>query len=211
MYTLYWDKGSANMVCHAALIEMGVPFELVRIDADRGQQKSPEYRKLNPNARVPTLVEDGRVMYESAAILLYLCEKHPQAGLMPAVGSPLRAPFLQWLFYLTNTVQEALMNWWHADNYLDGERERADLKAGAEQRLARMWALLDSQIATGGGPCLLGKDCTAVDLFLTMVAHWSRKMAKPARSYPHIGRLMALVEARPSWRKMMADEGNSWT
>ena len=211
MYTLYWDKGSANMACHAALIEMGVPFELVRIDADRRQQKSPEYLKLNPNARVPTLVEDDRVMYESAAILLYLCEKHPKSGLMPAVGSPQRAPFLQWLFYLTNTVQEALMNWWHADNYLDGDQERADLKAGAERRLAKMWALLDSQIAASGGPCLLGKDCTAVDLFLTMVAHWSRKMPRPARSHANIGKLMSLVEARPSWQKMMADEGNSWT
>lgn len=206
MYTLYWAKGSANMVCHAALIETGVPFKLVEIDVDKGQQKSPEYLKLNPNARVPTLIEDGRVMYESAAILLYLCEKHPQAGLMPPVGSAERARFLQWLFYLTNTPQEALMNWWHADNYLGTSEEQSALKAGAEQRLARIWALLDREIA---GPYLLGANCTAIDLFLTMVAHWSRKMARPARSYPRIGKLMALVEARPSWRKMMADEGNS--
>jgi glutathione S-transferase len=211
MYTLYWSKGSANMACHAAMIEMGVPFKLIEIDADKGEQKSAEYLKLNPNARVPTLIEDGRIMYESAAILLYLCEKHPQTGLMPPVGSAKRACFLQWLFYLTNTVQEALMNWWHADNYLEKDDERAALKAGAERRLAKMWHLFDSQIAAGGGPYLLGGDCTAVDLFLTMVAHWSRKMAKPGRSYPHIGKLMALVEARPSWQKMMADEGNSWT
>lgn len=208
MYTLYWAKGSANMVCHAALIEMGVPFKLVEIDVDNGQQKSPEYLKLNPNARLPTLVEDGRVMYESAAILLYLCEKHPQAGLMPPVGSPERARFLQWLFYLTNTPQEALMNWWHADNYLSKSDEQAALKAGAEQRLARMWTLLDREIAS---PYMLGANCTAIDLFLTMVAHWSRKFAKPARSYPKIGKLMALVEARPSWQKMMTDEGNSPT
>jgi glutathione S-transferase len=208
MYTLYWARSSANMVCHAAMIEMGVPFKLVEVDVDKGQQKSPDYLKLNPNARVPTLVEDGRVMYESAAILLYLCEKHPQAGLMPPVGSPQRAPFLQWLFYLTNTVQEALMNWWHADNYLDKSEQQIALVAGAERRLARMWQLLDQQIAAGG-PFLLGRECTAVDLFLTMVAHWSRKTAKPARGYPNIGKLMALVETRPSWQKMMADEGNS--
>ena len=55
----------------------------------------------------------------------------------------------------------------------------------------------------------IGRDCTAVDLFLTMIAHWSRKMARPARSYANIGKLMALVEARPSWRKMMSNEGNS--
>jgi glutathione S-transferase len=178
----------------------------VEIDADKGEQKSADYLKINPNARVPTLIEDGRIMYESAAILLYLCEKHPQAGLMPAVGSAERARFLQWLFYMTNTPQEALMNWHHADNYLDDEGQRTALKAGAERRLAKMWELLDGEIA---GPYLIGRDCTAVDLFLTMIAHWSRKMARPARSYANIGKLMALVEARPSWRKMMSNEGNS--
>ena len=95
MYTLYWSRDSANMVCHAALIEIGAPYKLIEIDADKNEQKSAAYRKLNPHARVPTLIEDGRVMYESAAILLYLCEKHPEAGLMPPVGSPARAHFLQ--------------------------------------------------------------------------------------------------------------------
>ncbi len=207
MYTLYWSRGSANMACHAALIEIGAPFKLVEIDADKGEQKSAAYRAINPHARVPTLIDDGRVMYESAAILLYLCEKHPEARLMPAVGSPDRGQFLQWLFYLTNTVQEALMNWWHADNYLESESERRSLIASAARRLERMWQLLDGVIARNG-PYLLGREFSAVDMFLAMLGHWSRKMAKPARSYPNIGRLMALVEERPAYSRMMADEGN---
>jgi glutathione S-transferase len=207
MYTLYWSKGSANMVCHAALIEMGAPYKLIEIDADKNEQKSAAYLKLNPHARVPTLVEDGRVMYESAAILLYLCEKHPEAGLMPPVGSAGRAHFLQWLFYLTNTAQEALMNWWHADNYLESDAERKSLTASAERRLANMWQLLDGVLAKSG-PYLLGAEFSAADMFLVMLAHWSRKMAKPARGHPHIGKLMALIEARPAYRRMMVEEGN---
>lgn len=208
MYTLYWSKGSANMACHAALIEIGTPHKLIEVDADRNEQKSAAYLKINPHGRVPTLIEDGRVMYELAAILLYLCEKHPEAGLMPPVGAPGRAHFLQWLFYLTNTVQEALMNWWHPDNYLETDAEQKALVAGAERRLARMWQLLDGVLGKGG-PYLLGRDFSAVDMFLVMLAHWSRKMEKPARSYRHIGRLMELVEARPAYRRMMAEEGNS--
>lgn len=207
MYTLYWSRDSANMACHAALIEIGAPYKLIEIDADRNEQKSAAYLKLNPHGRVPTLVEDGRVMYESAAILLYLCEKHPNAGLMPAVGTPARSHFLQWLFYLTNTVQEALMNWWHADNYLESDAERKSLTASAEHRLARMWQLLDGVLAKPG-PYLLGPEFSAADMFLVMLAHWSRKMAKPARGYPQIGKLMALIEARPAYRRMMAEEGN---
>ena len=71
--------------------------------------------------RVPTLVHGDRVIYESAAIVLYLCEAHPEAGLMPLPGERGRGAFLQWLFWLTNTLQEDLQHWWHADNYLDCE------------------------------------------------------------------------------------------
>jgi glutathione S-transferase len=208
MYTLYWSKGSANMVCHAALIEIGAPYKLVEVDADKNEQKSAAYLKINPHARVPTLIEDGRIMYESAAILLYLCETHPEAGLMPPVGSPTRAHFLQWLFYLTNTVQEALMNWWHADHYLETDAERKSLAASTERRLARMWQLLDGVLGKDG-PYLLGRDFSAIDMFLVMLAQWSREMKKPARSYPHLGRLIELIEARPAYRRMMTEEGNS--
>ena len=77
MYTLYWSKGSANMVCHAALIEIGAPYKLIEIDADKGEQKSAAYLKINPHARVPTLIvspyakrgEIGHGQYEHASIL----------------------------------------------------------------------------------------------------------------------------------------------
>jgi len=209
MYTLYWSKGSANMACHAALIEIGAPYKLVEIDIDRNEQKSAAYLKLNPHARVPTLIlDDGRVMYESAAILLFLCETHPKARLMPAVGAAGRPHFLQWLFYLTNTVQEALINWWHADNYMESDTERKALVASAERRLAHMWQHLDG-VLEREGPYLLGREFSVIDIFLTMVGHWSRKMARPARSFPHIGRVMELVEARPAYRRMMTEEGNT--
>ena len=99
------------------------------------------------------------------------------------------------------------MNWWHADNYLESEAERKSLVAGAERRLANMWQHLDGVLAKPG-PYLLGAEFTAADMFLVMLAHWSRKMAKPACGYPQIGKLMALIEARPSYRRMMVEEGN---
>jgi glutathione S-transferase len=208
MYRLYWSKGGANMACHAVLIEIGAPYHLVEIDSQKNEQKSPDYLKLNPHGRVPTLVEGGRVMYESAAIVLHLCERHPEAGLMPAVDSPRRGLFLQWMFYLTNTLQEALAHWWHADHFLDGEAERKSLPRVAERRLVVMWEHLDGVLAAGG-PYLLGKDFSAADIFLTMLARWSRNTQKPARLYPHLGRLIALVEARPAYARMMAEEGIS--
>ena len=79
MYKLYWGRGGANMAPHAVLEEIGAPFELVELDFDRNEHKAAEYLQLNPNGRVPTLIHDGKAIYESAAILLYLCERHPEA------------------------------------------------------------------------------------------------------------------------------------
>ena len=209
IYRLYWDRGSANMAPHAVLHEIGCPFELVRVDGSKGENRSAAYLALNPHHRVPTLVHGDRVMYEAAAIVLYLCENHPQAGLMPAVGAPGRHLFLQWLFYFTNTLQEELQHWWHADNYIDDPAAWQELKAVAERRLGVMFSKIDSTLAADG-PYMLGPVFTAADLYLVMLCRWTRGMARPATSYPHIGQLVGLVTARPAWAAMMRDEGIDW-
>jgi glutathione S-transferase len=197
------------MAPHAVLREIGCPFELVRVDTAKGENRTPEYLALNPNHRVPTLIHGSRVMYESAAITLYLCENHPDAGLMPLPGEPGRELFLQWLFFFTNTLQEELQHWWHADNYLDSEPARAEMKAVAERRLAGIFSQIDSHLA-GKGPHVLGERFSAADFFLAMLCRWTRAMAVPATDYPHLNRLIGIVTARPAWAAMMEAEGINW-
>ena len=209
VYRLFWDRGSANMAPHAVLREIGCRFELIRVDISKAENRDPAYLALNPNARVPTLMHGDRVIYESAAIVLYLCEAHPGAGLMPLPGEAGRGAFLQWLFWLTNTLQEDLQHWWHADNYLDTEPARHELKAVSERRLGRMFSDLDSRLGQGG-PYMLGNCFSAVDIFLVMLCRWTRGMAVSATSYPNLNRLIGLVTARPAWKAMMRAEGIDW-
>ena len=205
MYTLYWDPGSANMAPHAILEEIGAPHRLALIDCDKGQQRSAEYLKINPHGRVPTLVDGDMVMFESAAICLYLAEKHPEAKLAPPVGAPRRGHYLQWMAYLTNTVQEALMHHYHAEYYGPGEA-REGIIAVNDQRLDRMWALIDGELARGG-PYLLGDSFSAPDIYLTMLTRWTRKMDRPGAAQPNIRRLVERVRARPAYQRMLAAEG----
>lgn len=197
------------MAPHAVLREIGCPFEMIRVDISQGENREQAYLALNPNARVPTLVHGERVIYESAAILMYLCEAHPEAGLMPLPGDPLRGHFLQWLFWLTNTLQEDLQHWWHADNYLDTEPGRHELKVVSERRLGRMFSQIESGLGRAG-PYLLGEGFSAADIFLVMLCRWTRGMARPATSYPHLNRLIGLVTSRPAWKAMMLAEGIDW-
>ena len=197
------------MAPHAVLREIGCRFELVRVDTAKGENRTPEYLALNPNHRVPTLVHGDRVIYESAAILLYLCENHPEAGLTPLPGEAGRHLFLQWLIYFTNTLQEELQHWWHADNYLDSEAAREEMKAVAERRLDAMFSQINAVLAKAG-PYMLGNRFSAADFFLVMLCRWTRAMAVPATRYPNVKRLIDLVTARPSWAAMMEAEGIDW-
>jgi glutathione S-transferase len=197
------------MAPHAILRELGVPFELVRIDVAKDENHAPSYLALNPNHRVPTLVHGEKVLYESAAIVIYLCERHPEAGLMPMPGSNNRHLFLQWLLYFTNTLQEDLQHWWHADNYLDREDNRHDMKIVAERRLDLIFSRLDSMLGHNG-PYMLGECFSALDIFLAMLCRWTRQMPQPATSYPKVNRLIGIVTERPAWVQMMKAEGITW-
>jgi glutathione S-transferase len=82
--TLYGSTSTAALVVHWLLIELGIEHELVLLDFDAREHKSAEYLALNPAGVVPTLLIDGLVLTEAAAIALYLADRHPDAGLLPA-------------------------------------------------------------------------------------------------------------------------------
>ena len=113
MYTLYYSPGSASMVVHLVLLELGVPYSLEKVDFDKGAQRSAEYLRLNPRGQVPTLVIDGEPHIESAALLMLLAERHPEARLAPAPGSPLRADWYQWIAFCTNSFGSAYRLWFY--------------------------------------------------------------------------------------------------
>jgi glutathione S-transferase len=207
MYKLYWAPGSAAMAPHAMLEDIGAPFELVKIDTKAGAQLGADYLKLNPHARVPTLIYDGdRVMYESAAICLFLADRHPELGFTPKAASKDRGPFLQWMAYLTNTVQEACMHWWHPEKFVDGESEQDAVKRKAEQRTAEMFRFLDAHLGKSG-PYLCGAGFYVCDYYVVMLARWTRAMAAPAHTNPNINRLIRAVIERPGYARMLKAEG----
>lgn len=204
MYTLYHSPSTASMAPHILLRELGVPHRLALTDTEAGAQRQPEYLRLNPHARVPTLVDGDTVIYESTAIGLYLCERHPEAGLAPAIGSPLRGDFLKWMIYLTNTVQAELMLYFYTERYVPPAQADA-LKATAVERAAGMFARIDAHLADR--PYLLGEAISAADIYLFMVSRWTRNTTRKARDLPHLGALLARVMARPQVREAYAIEG----
>lgn len=203
-YKLYWYAGSAAMAPHAILHETGADFLL--IEAQSPYLKSEEYREINPNGTVPTLVcEDGSLIYESAAICQFLAEQHPEMGLNPAIDDPQRGQYLQWMMHLTNTVQEAMTIWWHPEQYTDVVEVQRKLRVESEARVDRLWRVIDRHLGENG-PHLCGDSFLTCDYYLAMLVRWTRGMAKPGENFTNINRLVKIAMARPAYAKMLQDQ-----
>ncbi|MGH8222901.1 MAG: glutathione S-transferase family protein, partial [Woeseiaceae bacterium] len=100
-YVLYSDPGSGGATVELALAEIGADIELRGVPLERDAQRSADYAAVNPQRKLPTLVTpSGEVLTESAAILITLAERHPEARLLPPVPSPERAQALRWLLFI---------------------------------------------------------------------------------------------------------------
>lgn len=205
MYVLYYSPGTASMAVHQTLLELGVPHELRMVDLDSKEQRSPDYLRLNPNGTVPTLIVDGLAVYECAALLLLLAERHPDAGLAPAPGAPRRAVWLQWMVHLANTLHPAFRQWFYPQDFARPEHE-PESKEFARRRIEAAWGRLDAHLAAHG-PYVTGESFSIADIYATMLMRWSRNMPKTATAWPALADLAQRVKARPSWRRLYAIEG----
>jgi glutathione S-transferase len=207
MYQLHYFPANANAAPHMVLEELGAKYELLLVDRTRDAQKSREYLKINPNGRIPTLVDKRLVLSEAAAIVLHLVDQHPDSGLAPKIGTQERAKFYQWLTFLTNSLQEELMTWQYPERLAGKNSAAAEVvKRGAEARASTFLDVVEDHL-TANGPLFLGNELSAVDFYLVMLSRWARPMTKPPRSRPNIAKLLDKVTALPSVRRAYEREG----
>ena len=208
MIELHYYPSNASFAPHILLEEMGIPFTLRQVDRASNEHKSPAYLKLNPNGLIPVLVDGDLVLYETAAILLHLVDTHPQAGLAPAVGTVERAQFYKWLVWLSASLQSQMPIYFYTDRYvLPGNTAgAAEVKALTEKRIEGLIDQIDAQLASHGGPWLLGERFSALDPYAFMLCRWTRMGRRPARTLPHVGPYLQRVLARPATQRVIATE-----
>jgi glutathione S-transferase len=207
---LHYDPGSAAMVPHILLQELGERFELVPVSRAQRAHKEPAYLRLNPNGLIPVLVDGDLVLYETAAIVLHLCDTHPQAQLAPAVGTRERAHFYKWLMWLTNTLQTTLIAYFYPERWVDeGNAEgAAQVKRHAERKVAGLLQQLDAELARHGQSWFGGASFGALDPFVFTLCRWTRNFRneRPARDHEHLGPYLQRVLARPAVQRVLATE-----
>lgn len=209
MIQLHYYPSTAAMVPHIVLEEIGLPYERVFVDRTRDAHKTPEYLRLNPNGSIPVLTDGDLVLYETAAIVLHLCDTQPQARLAPELGSAQRAHFYKWLMWLTNTLQAALMIYFYPERWVDeaDTAGAAELKAHAQAKIGVMLRQLDGELARHGNAWFLGEHYTALDAYVFTLCRWTRHFtSERARDHAHLGPYLQRMLARPAVQRVIAAE-----
>lgn len=208
MIQLHYHPGNASMAPHILLEELGQPFGLKRVDRANQAHKSPEYLRLNPNGLIPAMEDGELVLFETAAILLHLADTHPQAGLLPALGTPERAHAYKWLIWLTNSLQPALIAYFYPERWVSEGNVpgAAQVKAQAEARVGQLLDILAAEFSRHGGPWTLGERYSALDPMAFMLCRWTRGFGRPARQLPVLQAFLARMAERPALQRAMATE-----
>ncbi len=205
MYTLHYFPGNASLFPHMLLREIGAPFELRLVDRANNEQKSAAYLKLNPTGHIPVLLDDGLAVYETAAIALYLADRHPAAKMAPPAGSRARGDFYKWMLLFSNELQSQYRAWFYAHEFVEDPANADQVKAATAARLGKTFALIADHLE--GRIWLMGEDVSAADLYLFMMVRWGRAQPSPPRLHPALARHADQVAARPAVQEALAKEG----
>jgi glutathione S-transferase len=203
--TFYYSPMSSATRIHWALEELGVPYEKVKVDLAAGEQRKPEYLALNPNGKVPMVVEDGLVLFESLAILIYLGEKYGvEKGLYPALG-PERGETLKWMVWgqatLLDTAGRILRN---TSERFPPEQRNARALDAARAEIVEQLGMLDR--ALEGKEYLVGKDFGFADLALVAYTPFLARIGVDMGPFKNIQAWMGRCMARPAMARVMTGQ-----
>lgn len=209
-YVVYGARGSGSVAVEAALTLIGAPFEVVELAPFGSAADAEALAPVNPMRQVPALVLPpngagaGELMTESAAILVHLAERHPEARLAPAADSALRPRFLRWMSFISAQIYSL---YWIRDvpARLAGDKaHEAVLLKRTAQRISEAWANMDRQVEPAGR-YLLGDEISALDLYVTVVSRWGPRRAAFHAAAPGLSPIVRAVDAEPRLASFWAE------
>ena len=194
--TLYYHPYSRAAGTVWALEEAGVPYELKVVQMMKGEQKRPEFLRLNPMGKLPTLVDGDVAVTEAAAIALYLADRYAAASLAPAPDSPQRGTYLRWSFFAPSVIEPAVMAHAAGWTYKEGQ-------AG--------WGNYDAVLAAASsalvpGPFILGEQFSMADVVFGGLLRFLL-MFKQIDARPEFTAYVERLNARPAYQR--ADARNA--
>ena len=193
MITLYHAPGSCSLAVKAALALSGLEHDVKIVNAQAGEQFTPQFIKINPLSKVPALIVGNDIITEGAAILQYISEIAPKAKLLPAVGTMQRAQALKWMMFVYSNVHPHFARVFVPARYGNDE---ADVKDKAERAVHGLFAIINDQLANND--YLAGSQLSIADLYLAVAIHWQMALKESLTAkYSNVAKYLQRLLEQP--------------
>ena len=204
MFKLYYAPGTCALASHIALQEAGAAYTTEHVDFKTNQQNSPEYLRINPKGRVPSLVTDRGILTETPAMLAYIAQSFPQAKLAPLDDAYAFAQLQAFNSYLCSTVHVAHAHKMRGYRWAADEASFADMKHLVPKTVAAGFALIERDMLKG--PWVMGDAYTVCDPYLFTLAQWLEGDSVDVSTLPKVIDHRKRMSERPAVRKVLAEE-----
>jgi glutathione S-transferase len=197
----YYSPGSCALASHIALLDAGAPHEAIRVSFQAEEQKKPDYLKINPKARVPSLITDKGILTETPAILAYIAQTYPDKKLAPLSDAFTFAQVQAFNSYLCATVHVAHAHGRRGTRWADDESAIAAMKRKVPQTMADCFALIEKTMIKG--PWVMGDSYTICDPYLYTMSTWLKGDEVDVAKFPRVSAHFAAMNERPSVREAL--------
>jgi glutathione S-transferase len=191
----YFAPHTCALASHIVLEQAGAEYELIRIDFKTNQQRSPDYVKVNPKARVPALVTDRGVLTETPAILAFVAQQYPKARLAPLDDSFAFAQVQSFNSYLCSTVHIAHAHRMRGYRWADDPAALEAMKKRVPQSVGECFDLIERELFVG--PWVMGDDYTICDPYLFTLAQWLEADGVDPARFPKVAEHRARMAKHP--------------
>jgi glutathione S-transferase len=202
MLTLYYARGTCALASHLALEYAGADYQAIRIDFKNNEQRSPDYLRINPKGRVPALATDRGILTETPALLQFIAQTHPQAGLLPLEDVFLLARANEFNSYLCSTVHVAHAHRMRGYRWADDEAAFESMRRKVPQTVGDCFELIEREMLQA--PWVLGDRFSVCDLYLFTIWQWLEADGVDPKRFPKAGELGRRLLADPVAAKVLA-------
>lgn len=204
MPKLYYAPGAISFAPHMVLYELGIEHTAERLVTADDEHRTPAFMKINPLGRLPALVlDDGRVLTETPAILLHLAALQPEPSLVPSEPWQ-RARCFEWLSLIGTSLQPTYTFVIRPDRFVADATAHEPLRAAARARFAELLQHCEARVPNGG--FLLGEYSVA-DPYLAVMVLWARFIGVPFDELPRLNAWFGRVAQRPAFLRTLRAEG----
>jgi glutathione S-transferase len=194
--------GTCSLASHIALEEAGADYKVTRLDFSKNEQKSADYLKINPKARVPALVTDQGIITENPAILMYVAQTHPKAKLAPLDDPFALAQIQAFNNYLCATVHPNHAHKMRGYRWSDDAAVVEAMKIKVPQNMTDCFALIQDDYFKG--PWVMGKDFSIADAYLYTLLTWLEGDGVDPAKFPKLIDCRNRMEQRAAVKKVRA-------